>query len=129
MPWNYTSGLGNAAAFQVSGKPFLSGGLDCGPADSGSVRIDFPQVTRWISVSNVDANNTIKIGQSLGGLRPRTDGGGNYYELPAGSESSRLEIKCSTLYLSGSSNCSIMAGLTGIPSGAIKNNWDGTDGI
>lgn len=126
MPWNYTSGLGNAAAFQVSGKPFASGGLDCGPGVGEMIRIDFPQVTRWVSVSNIDANNALKVGFSAAGMLDPTS---KYYEVPAGSISNRLEVKCSSIYLSGSSNCSIMAGLTGIPSGSITDNWLGTDGI
>ena len=45
----YKVGLHSVGSYQVSGKPFVSGGLD---AASAAISISFPMVTRWIQVNN-----------------------------------------------------------------------------
>ena len=44
--------LGNVGAYQVSGKPFVSGGIDVSVYTNGPLEITFPSVTRWIIVRN-----------------------------------------------------------------------------
>jgi len=123
--YQYTSGLGNAASFQVSGKPFVTGGIDCRtPPDA--VQVAFPNVTRWISISNPDfSNNNLKIAFSRHALTGSSTG--HWFELVEASV--RLEVKCTSIFLTGSANCSIMAGLTGVPPETITNNWTGSVGI
>ena len=42
----------------------------------------------------------------------------------------RLELKVTKLYLTGTcTNCDVIAGLTGIDTGSIVNNWAGTKGV
>ena len=45
----YTAGLNNVGSYQVSGIPYLSGGID---ASGGGASLTFPYVTRWIQISN-----------------------------------------------------------------------------
>ena len=127
--YNYKPGLGNAASYEVSGIPYVTGGLN--PA-GGEIALSFPRVTRWVVVSNTDATaaNTVKIGFSSNGV-----GGSNYYLLSGSQTTPRLEVKVTELYLNGAStNVSVMAGLTSIetlndnnlsisPSGS---NWSGS---
>ena len=130
MPtYNYTSGLGNAAAFQVSGKPYVTGSLN-GKALGGPYKIEFPSVTRWIVIANTDSNDDdMSFGFSANGLKGAgLDGDDNYFTMLAG-QSQRLELKCTELWYTGSNNISVCAGLTGIPRGFIENNYTGSRGI
>tara|TARA_R110002020_G_scaffold17999_3_gene63563 strand:- start:233 stop:670 length:438 start_codon:yes stop_codon:yes gene_type:complete len=129
----YKAGIGNAASYQVSGIPWVSGNID-GVSGGDFAEISFPSVTQWVVVSN----NTPTVGQTcrVAFSKNGCDGtSGNYYfEVPSGSVSPRLEVKVTQLFLSGSSNMSVMAGLAGIanikldhtnlsPSGS---NWSGS---
>jgi hypothetical protein len=132
--YNYKPGLGNAASYEVSGIPFVSGGIDClsdGGGGGGGEQIKFPSTTRWVAVSNDGANGeTVRIAFSSNGLLYNN----NYYEVPEGQQSPRLEVKCTEIHLSGSSKVSVMAGLTYIATDQINNpaispsgsNWSGS---
>ena len=133
MAYKYTSGLGNVGAFQVSGKPFVSGGIvPDGAEDDVQYEIQFPNVTSWIEVRNlgVDAygapEGMVRIGFSALSIM---EDGTNYYDLPASASTGRWDLKCTSIFLSGSSECSVMAGLTGIPTGTIFENYSGSNGI
>ena len=106
MTYKYTSGLGNVGAFQVSGKPFVSGGIiPDGPEDGSQYEIQFPNVTSWIEIRN----------QGDDSVSP--------------ADAMRWPLKCTSIFLSGSSECSVIAGLTGIPTGNIALNYSGSSGI
>jgi hypothetical protein len=124
--YEYKPGLGNAASFQVSGKPYVKGNVDA----SANPVIAFPSVTSWIVVH---ANNgDCKVGFSANGVA-----GSNYLTVPSGSISPRLEVKVTELYLGGAAtSVDVMAGLTYITSEQINNasvspsgsNWSGSLG-
>ena len=57
--FNYQAGLGNAASYQVSGIPWVSGNIDA-VTGGDSAEISFPSVTQWVVVSN----NTSIVGQT-----------------------------------------------------------------
>ena len=133
MAYKYTSGLGNVGAFQVSGKPFVSGGIVAdGPEDDSQYELQFPNVTRWIEVRNGGSdlqpyeNGSVRIGFSALSVM---EAGTNYYDLPASASTSRWELKCTSLFLSGSGECSVVAGLTGIPTSSIYLNYSESSGI
>lgn len=121
-------GLQNVGSYQVSGIPYVTGAIDAQETDGH--RFTFPYVTRWVTVSNLDVNNNCRIAFSENGLL-----GSNYYSLTA-SAAVTFEAKVTEVYLSGSSNCSIMAGLTTIAPERINNsavspegaNWSGSAG-
>ena len=123
--YNYKPGLGNAASFQVSGVPYVTGGIDA----SSTTGLNFPLTTRWIVVSNVGGNATLKVGFSENGVA-----GTNYFEVLTNEISPRLEVKVTEIWLTGSNNCSVVAGLTGIETVNIDNiaispsgsNWSGS---
>tara|TARA_Y100000310_G_C20598708_1_gene771877 strand:+ start:605 stop:994 length:390 start_codon:yes stop_codon:yes gene_type:complete len=125
--YSYKSGLGNAASFQVSGKPFVSGGINA-KASGGPFEVSFPTVTRWITISNADdADGFCKLGFSSLGVQ-----GTNYLSIPAVTKNAShqiYEVKCTSIFITGSNNVSVMAGLTGIPVDTIANNYSGSDGI
>ena len=126
--YNYKPGLGLAAAYQVSSKPWVKGGLDA----SASPTVTFPNVTSWVVISNSHANNSCKVGFSAAGVA-----GTNYITVPANSMSPRLELKLTAIHLAGSStSVDILAGLTYIEPEEIDNaavspsgnNWAGSPG-
>ena len=128
--YNYKVGLGNVGSYQVSGVPYVRGVIDA----TSVVKVSFPSVTSWIVVSNVGGNGILRIGfSSLGVLGTYND---NFLELADGAVSPRLEVKVTELYLLGSNNVSVMAGLTCIESLNINNsvvspsgsNWSGSLG-
>ena len=125
--YNYKPGLGNAASYQVSGIPYVTGGIDL--SAGGVTSIDFPSVTSWIVVS-VGDNNTCNVGFSSLGAQNE-----NYLKITGNTVSPRFEIKATQLHLSGASaDVSVMAGLTYISKVDINNaavspsgsNWSGS---
>ena len=139
MPYNPgPPGLGSAGAYQVSGKPFVSGNIDLSVYTSGPLEISFPSVTRWIIVRNRDtsADNSkeIKVAGSINGfsegyyLRVADDYTGG--AVRRNGTTPRMELKMTKIYLTGSSTkVDVIAGLTAIPTGSIPNNWSGSAGI
>jgi len=141
--FNYKVGLQNVGSFQVSGKPWATGSVNCRKDALGIAEINFPNVTSFVVISNLDsANKNVRVGFSSGGvagLGAAADNN-NYLELPptSGSGPLRLDLKVTQLFLSGSDNCSVIAGLTGIDVGTINLNpnnspsglnWSGSSGI
>tara|TARA_R110002012_G_scaffold284212_1_gene474911 strand:+ start:675 stop:1079 length:405 start_codon:yes stop_codon:yes gene_type:complete len=127
----YTAGLNNVGSYQVSGIPFATGSVNC----SGSTKIDFPHVTRWVIVSNSDAFPA-RVGFSEVGVETT-----NYFTLGkasaegAAEASARLELKLTEIWISGSSDISVVAGLTNLPVERVNNispdgtNWSGSSGV
>jgi len=132
-------GLGNVGSYRVSGVPFVSASIDLSsqPDDTPLV-IEFPNVTRWIIVKNFgnssDNSKQIKVGVSEVGLKNdnyfRVND--NYTGAPGlrDGQTPRLELKLTRLYLTGSSdNVEVLAGLTGIHTSSILDNWSGSTGV
>lgn len=130
--YNYKPGLGNAASFDVSGAPWVTGSVNC-RAQYGEQRIVFPRVTRWIEIQNgaSDENaDPMRVGFSQKGVL-----GTNFYEVSNQSAGTgRWELKVSELWISGSDYVCIIAGLTSIETTSINNaavspsgsNWSGS---
>lgn len=133
----YKVGLHNVGSYQVAGKPYVTGGLN--PAAGELIQIDFPSVTNWIVISNnsSDVTATAKVGFSKLGLMAAS----RYFEIPGGGVAPcTFDVKATQLFITGSStNVSVMAGLTFIPTDTIDNpnvstvgaykNWTGSAGI
>ena len=132
--FNYGSpGLGNVGSYQVSGKPFLSGGIDVNAATVAGtpLEISFPSVTRWIIVTNHDQNNDVDVAFSENGFDSN-----NFFTVSedgldrANTMTQRMELKVTKIYLSGTSGqVDVIAGLTGISSGSLPDSWAGTSGV
>jgi len=131
VSWKMDVGINNVPAYQVSGRPFVTGALDA----TYAIGLNFPYVTRWVQVSNHGAN-AVKIGFSENGVS-----GSNYVRLRGTSESPktapstvRLELKVSELWLWGSNSVDVVAGLTTIPPdrtsmGTGLPSWSGSSGV
>ena len=127
---NPKPGVGYVPEYQVSSWPYLTSSQ----LTAGEIReISFPGVTRWLVVHNLDhgnsSNHDIKFGMTRNCFLPENS---NYYELHAGEQSPRLELKCTKLFVSSSTNApfSIIAGYTGIDIGRLpvmtgSAGWEG----
>jgi hypothetical protein len=130
ISWKTDVGVNHVGAYQVSGRPFATGSVDC----STTTEITFPTIARWVVVIN-NANSAAKVGFSSIGV----DSGTNYFDLgkrtaadnPAVSP--RLELKVSSIFVSGSNDISVVAGLTNITTEKLSTssgtNWSGSSGV
>jgi len=151
MAFNYKVGLHNVGSYQVSGKPFASGGISCAV---GVTKIKFPSVTSWVKIMNGGGNGSLsglghlRVGFSEGGVVDGDPdlGQDRFFTVPASSSTEMLPLKLSELYLHGgeAGKISIVAGLTFIPTASINNaqvspnkssvsttytNWTGSAGV
>jgi len=133
VSWKMEAGLNHVPAYQASGKPYCSGAIN-GSNAVGATYVTFPSVTRWVVVVNNDASNAARVGFSKVGVC-----NSNYFTIGKADasgksrESLRLEVKTSQLWISGSDNVDIVAGLTSVPSkrtsGSYGPNYSGSIGV
>lgn len=113
-------------AYQVSGVPFVTSSQHA--ITTTPVSIDFPRVTRFISVTNTGVN-VLRLGFSENGVNGLGQVSGsnqtvehepraNYFILPVSGATGRLELRCKSLFIRADTGAagsfSVMAGLTGI---------------
>ena len=133
--YTYKPGLGQSAAYQVSGKPFVSGTINAkthkprGSAGTGPAVINFPNVVRvGFSQNGVNRKGPSPKGKYIV-LGAATANGGPAQIGP-------LDLKVTQIWLSGSTNVDVIAGLTYIDKTDINNisvspqgaNWSGSAG-
>lgn len=137
--FNYSNGLNHVGAYQVSGRPFVTGSLTAPASGSTPLKIEFPFVTSWFTIT-ADVNHHIRFGFSENGVK---NGSFNYFITHQDAhpiQNGPYYIKCTELYIlsdNGSSHTGVyvMAGLTNIPVERINNispsgsNWSGSVGI
>ena len=131
--WNTKVGLNHVGAYQVSGVPYASGSINCTGYDGKE--ITFPYVTRWVQVNNRGTFN-LRVGFSQNGVT-----GSNYFIVApkdddangAVGTSGVLEMKVSSLFISGSDLVDVVAGLTKINIASTTTdtgaNWSGSSGV
>ena len=126
--YNYKPGLGNAASYQVSGIPYVSGNINCKPNNS-QVKLTFPLVTKSITIFNADsADDEVIVSFSPNGVANNAS-----FSVFGGSPAT-LDVKVTEVYLTGSDNVAVVAALTGIETVNIDNisvspsgsNWSGS---
>jgi hypothetical protein len=139
--FQYKSGLGHAAAYQVSGKPFVTGGLTASARGTTPTEVEFPAVTKEITFSDWVTwdpagpgalPGVIRVGFSANGVN-----GTNYISLSNTSTPVTLDVKARSVFIVGegsdgtalSATGSIYASLTSIETGSIPSNWTGSVGV
>lgn len=112
---NVVMGEGYVPAYQISSTPFITSSL---VAFGETVRVNFDTVTRFFTVKNNGATTSVvAIAFTENGLKTANS---NFFVL-SGSETFTAEIRTDRIFISGSagsSNVSILAGLTQVP---VKN--------
>jgi len=132
--FKYHYGLGHVPSFQTSAKPFLSSSLNIPDNSSEPLEISFDTVTRFIIVTNSmlpsDPDRPLRFGFSANGVQGVQD---NNYVVLENGETFEAEFKVSKVFLISDTEYetsgSVVAGLTGISSGHLVNNWSGSAGV
>jgi hypothetical protein len=127
---------GSTAEYGTSAWPFVStGDIDAftpsgaDPAVYVRKEIKFKNVTRWIQITSTHTTSGLKLSFEDPGIsaEPIT-----YFDIPSGTTTPRLEIKCTKIYISssstGASSYSLIAGLTAIDESSFPD-ISGLDGI
>ena len=134
-------GLGSVGSYQVSGKPYCKSFASLAQATAGNAtEIVFPAVTQWVSVVLEDGSSAVglRIGFSQLGVED-AEGNKDYFLLYSNTtgttgDSVVFNVKCTSLWIGSHTsttvdNVSIMAGLTGIATDELPNNWSGSAGV
>jgi hypothetical protein len=126
--FQYKAGISNVGSYQVSGIPWATSSLTAPSTASAPLQVSFPSITKFIVVKNVATGSVkVRVGFSANGVA-----GSNYFLLDK-DESFQGDIKVSSIYLLSNNGTqvpvSIVAGLTGIESGQLYNNWSGSAGV
>ncbi len=129
--FRYQSGLGNQAAYLVSGRPFASGSISCA---GGAQVVTFPSVTKFVTLINHDDTNSLKCAFSENGLA-----GTNHFTLgpehttAAHGTAVTIDVKVTEMWFDTSENFDVIAGLTNINVNQINTsgsiNWSGSSGV
>ena len=123
------AGLGNTNSYLTSGIPFVTSSVVSPALGSGSLVIEFPQVTKFITVKNTTTNShPVRIGFSENGIN-----GDNFFLLEK-EESFTAELRVVDLHiLSNDANhnptVTVIAGLTTIDRNELPTNWSGSAGV
>lgn len=106
------SGLGNSAAYQVAGRPYLTGSTI--PSDQVA-KVTFPTVTRSFTVVNTGSAD-LRIYFVDPTTTPAADTGLHRFTL-SNNSSFTMDVKCKEMYIKavGESGFEMYAELTGIP--------------
>ena len=138
--WNITPGINHVGAYQVSGAPFATASVDGKHGHRpGGYKIQFPYLTKWFKVINKDASNDCKVAFSLSGMTGssnfftigKADQNGDVAGLAANS--GLLDLKVGEIWISGSTDVDIVAGLTSISTMRANTtsgtSWSGSSGV
>ena len=99
------SGLGNSAAYQVAGKPYLTGSATAAETSKSYVnskeyKVEFPTVTRKVTIYNYSDDADLAVYFSPKATAPATLTGVHFAIVPSRSGSLEMNIKCKELYIS-----------------------------
>jgi len=122
--FQYRSGLGSSAAYQVSAIPFLKRQT----ITTTIAQITFPQVTKFIKIVNTSGARALNVGFSSLGISASS----NYFTVAANSETAIYYWRVSSIFVKGvggSVPIEIHAGLTTVSDLELTNNWSGSAGV
>ena len=139
------SGLGNSAAYQVSGVPYATASIQTPILSAAPYEHSFPNVTKFVTITNTNtgANIPLRVGFSALGVTGSVEAGSPGSPPPAGAsdhyfildngESYTGEFRVARLYFlsdqkASAPTLSIVAGLTSVPAADLSSNWSGSAG-
>ena len=98
----YSAGLHSVGAFQISGRPYLTGGSISSGAE---VEISFPAVTKAVTIYN-NGSNALRV-HFASKTNARVINEKHYIDIPnantGGLNRLTLNVRCSKIYLSNAS--------------------------
>jgi len=141
-----TPGVGAVGQYQMSGIPYASSSIIVPRGGELPLKVEFPYVTKFVTVINeaTGSDKPLRVGFSsfgVTGSETNATNTNNFFVLDNG-ESYTGEFRVHSIYLLGANvnghnsartasptTASVIAGLTGIPSGKLINNWSGSSGV
>jgi hypothetical protein len=106
--YQYRAGIGNAASYQASGSPFITGSTSL----TGIMKIEFPRVTKSITIHELNNNSAVYF--YFHSDAPAL----NKFCIDNSSQNHgpvTIDVKCKEIYISGSGiDFCLYASLTGI---------------
>jgi hypothetical protein len=126
---NPTGGFSLAPEFQSSALPWVTSSV----ASTTPLEIDFNYITRFISIINTDASNSIELGFTLNGMKASNS---NFVTVPKGVALT-LEWRVAKVWIASNTSTAaytLAVGLTTIPAGQMPilsgsgpdgSNWAG----
>jgi len=133
--FQYKQGLGNSAAYQVSGKPFITGAALPDPVlTAAPVELQFPTVTKSITLVPDPNGGAYWFGFSAAGVSGSLGTKKFYFPNDFNLGSLTIDAKATSVFLQcfddgGTTTAWIYASLTSIGTGSIVNNWSGSAGV
>ena len=124
-------------SYQISGKPFVK--TVTGSVAAGGTEITFPNVTRWVQVTNLGTTGQdVYVGFSANGVNgpTNTPATSHFYQLQpaadgAGNQTTgRLEMRCKSVFVkavAGAPVITVAAGLTDISD--LRIALTGSEGV
>ena len=103
-------GFNFTPAYQISGLPYVTSSA---ATSTPPFKVTFPYVTKFITI-RVDGGS-LDIGFTLNGVNNT-----NHFTV-ANNDVLTMEVRVKEMYIKGTSNFHIVAGLTGIPTASIPN--------
>ena len=132
--FEYKAGLSQVGQYQASGIPYATSSLTVPASSSAPIEVSFPRVTRFFTVVNSSTTSgaSLRVGFSTLGTTGSAGGGTNNYFVLGIGQSYTAEMKVSKIFLLGhtiATSATVIAGLTGIETGSLQNNWSGSIGV
>lgn len=132
--FDYKPGLGAVGQFQASGIPYATSSIAVPASSSAPISISFPYVTKFFTVLNsaTTVGASLRVGFSVLGTTGSVGGGSNNYFVLDIGQSYSADLKVTKLFLLGhtvATSASVIAGLTGITTGSLEDNWSGSTGV
>ena len=133
----YSQGIGNSAAYMVSGYPYLTGSTN--HLNNQEMEIKFPYVTKRIVIIN-RADKEIRVHFASKDATNNVINNLRYITLDTTEDSMDMNVKVDRMYITGDGSYSgdasfqIFAELTSIPTGSLSRRYAtpgtaDTDGI
>ena len=118
--YQYKAGIGNAASYQVSGTPYLTGStlVGAGP-NNGEIKVSFPTVTKSVLITNTTSSVPLVVHFNSRTAPGNVISGHHYFTLEDKKDSITFNVKCKEIYVSllspgSDGSFELVADLTGI---------------
>ena len=130
----HSPGLGNVGSYQMSARPYLTSSLSVPSSSATPLEISFDTVTSFVVITNTlpgsATNVPLRFGFSENGVKGSVN---NNYGILNNGESFEADFRVTSVFLLSDSDnecsASVIAGLTGICSQRLPNNWSGSAGV
>ena len=134
-------GLQDAASYQTSGVPFVSGNINTTVNGQDGIVVKFPTVTQWIKIINRGNFEAATCAFSQHGLNGAAGSPNSTYNFKIPDDDGQdpahhqiwLEVKITELWIKGSTKVDVIAGLTNIPTASAATaygpSWSGSVGV